>query len=159
MSGALSLAAALRQSGADACRARADTSPLRPHAPQRVLLSSFSLSLAADPYNTNGGGGFFQGGGGGGSQSSQGGGARKRNDTLRPVTIKQLNEASQPHPDADFLIDDVDVGQVRVHDSSRRREALKAELEGRWSSLQAHPFASRSGHELSLTPALAPHLL
>lgn len=76
-----------------------------------------SLTYPPDPYNTNGGGGFFQGGGGG-SQSSQGG-QRKRNDTLRPVTIKQLNEASQPHPDADFLIDDVDVGQVRVRSRSQ----------------------------------------
>lgn len=48
-----------------------------------------------------------------GSQSSQGG-QKRRVEALRPVTIKQLNEAQQPNPDADFLIDDVDIGQVRT---------------------------------------------
>lgn len=32
--------------------------------------------------------------------------------TLRPVTIKQIIGADQPHPDADFQIDGVDVGSV-----------------------------------------------
>lgn len=33
-------------------------------------------------------------------------------DTLRPVTIKQVLDASQPHPDADFSIDDVEITQI-----------------------------------------------
>ena len=33
-------------------------------------------------------------------------------DTLRPVTIKQVLDAQQPHPDADFKIDDVEITQV-----------------------------------------------
>ena len=33
-------------------------------------------------------------------------------DTLRPVTIKQVLEAAQPHPDADFSIDDVEITQI-----------------------------------------------
>lgn len=33
-------------------------------------------------------------------------------DTLRPVTIKQALEAQQPHPDAEFKIDDVEITQV-----------------------------------------------
>ncbi|KAL8731599.1 MAG: hypothetical protein Q9166_003287 [cf. Caloplaca sp. 2 TL-2023] len=33
-------------------------------------------------------------------------------DTLRPCTIKQVLDASQPHPDADFKIDDVEVQQL-----------------------------------------------
>ncbi|KAI9751224.1 MAG: hypothetical protein M4579_006156 [Chaenotheca gracillima] len=33
-------------------------------------------------------------------------------DTLRPVTIRQVVEAQQPHPDADFKIDGVDIAQV-----------------------------------------------
>lgn len=32
--------------------------------------------------------------------------------TLRPVTIKQIIGADQPHPDADFQIDGADVGSV-----------------------------------------------
>lgn len=37
------------------------------------------------------------------------------NQSLRPITIKQFLSASQPHPDADFIIDDVDVNQVSIH--------------------------------------------
>ena len=33
-------------------------------------------------------------------------------DTLRPVTIKQVLDAQQPHPDADFKIDEVEITQV-----------------------------------------------
>lgn len=33
--------------------------------------------------------------------------------TLRPLTIKQVLEASQPHADADFLVDGVELGNVR----------------------------------------------
>lgn len=33
--------------------------------------------------------------------------------TLRPLTIKQVLEASQPHPDADFSVDGVELGSVR----------------------------------------------
>ncbi|KAL8682237.1 MAG: hypothetical protein Q9186_001696 [Xanthomendoza sp. 1 TL-2023] len=33
-------------------------------------------------------------------------------DTLRPCTIKQVLDASQPHPDADFKIDDIEVQQL-----------------------------------------------
>ena len=61
----------------------------------------------------------YQGGympdGMGGSQSSPGSkraGLDTKN-TVRPVTIRQIIEAHSPHPDADFQIDDVDVGQVR----------------------------------------------
>lgn len=35
-------------------------------------------------------------------------------DTLRPVTIKQVLDAQQPHPDAEFKIDDVEITQVNV---------------------------------------------
>lgn len=33
-------------------------------------------------------------------------------DTLRPVTIKQVLDAQQPHPDAEFKIDDIEITQV-----------------------------------------------
>ncbi|KAI4138086.1 MAG: hypothetical protein L6R39_006970, partial [Caloplaca ligustica] len=35
-------------------------------------------------------------------------------DTLRPCTVKQIVEATQPHPDADFKIDDVEIQQVTL---------------------------------------------
>ncbi|MCJ1399728.1 replication factor A protein 2 [Xylographa trunciseda] len=55
------------------------------------------------------GGGFL-----GGSQAgSQGGGAKAYGkDTLRPCTIMQVLSASQPHPDADFSLDDVEITQI-----------------------------------------------
>ena len=70
---------------------------------------------AQNNYSGGGGnnaGGFVhqpssQGGGGGG------GGDRKMNsNTLRAVNIEQINNATQGHPDSDFRIDDVEVGQV-----------------------------------------------
>ncbi|MCJ1335334.1 replication factor A protein 2 [Bachmanniomyces sp. S44760] len=79
-------------------------------------------------YNSYGGGGQYSttsygaqggaGGGGfmGGSQSgSQNNTASKGNhgkDTLRPVTIKQILDAQQPHPDAEFSIDNAEITQV-----------------------------------------------
>lgn len=34
------------------------------------------------------------------------------NQSLRPVTVKQINEASQTHPDSDYQIDGHDINQV-----------------------------------------------
>jgi len=61
-----------------------------------------------------GGGGFMPGGspGGLGSQGSPSGGRKRTADTLRPVTLKQLNAAEQAHPDAEFFIEGVELGQV-----------------------------------------------
>lgn len=33
-------------------------------------------------------------------------------DTLRPLTIKQILDAQQPHPDADFRVDGDTITQV-----------------------------------------------
>ncbi|KAI4278360.1 MAG: hypothetical protein LQ337_001062 [Flavoplaca oasis] len=57
------------------------------------------------------GGGGFMIGSQGGSQSNKGN-ISKASDSLRPCTIKQVLDATQPHPDADFKIDDVDVIQI-----------------------------------------------
>ncbi|KAL3427252.1 putative replication factor-a protein [Phlyctema vagabunda] len=70
-------------------------------------------------YGANGGadgGGFVAGGGGfGGSQGgSQESPSTKTygKDTLRPVTIKQIIDATQPHPEADWKIDGSEVTQL-----------------------------------------------
>ncbi|ORY81401.1 hypothetical protein BCR37DRAFT_380296 [Protomyces lactucae-debilis] len=67
-------------------------------------------------YQSNGGpngGGYGGGGGGGGfsaSQTTPGGGDKKTSSTvLRPVTIKQILDASQTHPDAPFQADGVEI--------------------------------------------------
>ncbi|KAL7420751.1 Replication factor A protein 2 [Cryptotrichosporon argae] len=59
-----------------------------------------------------GGGGFVAGGSPYGSQESPGGKKAKSNQTLRPITIKQALDASQPYPESDFTIDGADVAQV-----------------------------------------------
>jgi hypothetical protein len=41
--------------------------------------------------------------------------AKGGNSTLRPVTIVQILQAAQPHPDADFAIEGVDLGSVSGH--------------------------------------------
>ncbi|KAL8712540.1 MAG: hypothetical protein Q9225_006930, partial [Loekoesia sp. 1 TL-2023] len=57
------------------------------------------------------GGGGFMGGSQGGSQPNAGRSSLSK-DTLRPCTIKQVLDATQPHPDADFKIDDIEVQQL-----------------------------------------------
>jgi len=61
------------------------------------------------------GGGFMQtgyGGSQGGSQDTGGGSKSYGKDTLRPVTIKQMIDAEQPHPEAEFKIDKTEVTQL-----------------------------------------------
>ncbi|KFX97159.1 hypothetical protein V490_02937 [Pseudogymnoascus sp. VKM F-3557] len=66
------------------------------------------------------GGGFMGGGSQAGSQDTPGGSKTYGKDTLRPVTIKQIIDAQQPHPDAEFKVDGQEmtqitfVGQVRA---------------------------------------------
>ncbi|KAE8211718.1 hypothetical protein CF319_g4976 [Tilletia indica] len=71
----------------------------------------------SNPYY--GGGASGGGGGGGGGFMSQGytndspsGPKKAANNSLRPVTIRQILAADQPHADADFCLDGVDLGQL-----------------------------------------------
>lgn len=41
-------------------------------------------------------------------------------NTLRPVTIRQIISATQAHPDAEFKVDDQELGQVSLLSSSLR---------------------------------------
>ncbi|KAF8892525.1 hypothetical protein BD779DRAFT_1509479 [Infundibulicybe gibba] len=64
-----------------------------------------------------GGGGYIPGGGSPFSNSGTPGGANRRNEvsqSLRPVTVAQLVKASQPHTDADWTIDNTEIGQVTL---------------------------------------------
>ncbi|KAK7956074.1 replication factor A2 [Apiospora aurea] len=74
---------------------------------------SYGGGYSRTSYNAGGGddaGGFVYGGSQGGSQSGAGKGYG--DDTLRPVTIKQVIEAEQAYPDAPFRIDGLEVTQV-----------------------------------------------
>jgi len=69
----------------------------------------------SNPYygGGGGGGGGFMSGAGGYSNDSPSTGAKKAaNNSLRPVTIRQILDADQPHADADFCLDGVDLGQL-----------------------------------------------
>jgi len=78
--------------------------------------------LSQNPYYQNGGagggGGYITGGSPHGSTSgSPGGGYARRGaaaHSLRPCTIKQLLNATQAHTDAEWHIEDVEIGQVTV---------------------------------------------
>ncbi|KAI9013719.1 hypothetical protein DFJ74DRAFT_758430 [Hyaloraphidium curvatum] len=76
--------------------------------------------------NVGGGGNRFGGGGGGGgfgaggfSPGAQGSPGEKKqsrlsNQTLRPLTCKQLAEATQPIPDQNFQLDGAEIGQFAL---------------------------------------------
>ncbi|KTW27331.1 hypothetical protein T552_04153 [Pneumocystis carinii B80] len=65
-------------------------------------------------YGLQGGGGFIGGNYGSQGANEQNNGTNKRTsgNTLRPVTIKQILEASQQHPDAEFKIDGTEISQL-----------------------------------------------
>ncbi|KAJ5629041.1 Nucleic acid-bindingOB-fold [Penicillium lividum] len=69
-----------------------------------------------NPYGGVGGAGGAGGGGGfmagGETNSPSGGKTGGDNKTLRPVTIKQINDATCPYPEAPFQIDFADVNNV-----------------------------------------------
>ncbi|GJE87148.1 replication protein A subunit [Phanerochaete sordida] len=72
------------------------------------------MSQYNDYYANKGeGGGFMASPGGFDSPSSA---ARRQNaqQALRPVTISQLARASQAHADAEFRIDDMEIGQITL---------------------------------------------
>ncbi|KAK0620386.1 hypothetical protein B0T14DRAFT_567137 [Immersiella caudata] len=52
--------------------------------------------------------------GGSTQQGSQGGGSKFADDTLRPVTIKQLVESDEPYPGAGLAVDGIPVTQVTL---------------------------------------------
>ncbi|WVQ83041.1 hypothetical protein IAT38_005179 [Cryptococcus sp. DSM 104549] len=74
-----------------------------------------------NPYYGGAGGGFVNNGSPYGSQDSPGGGRKggRGNQTIRPVTIKQVIAAQQLHADADFTIDGVEVSLITMVGSVR----------------------------------------
>lgn len=76
------------------------------------------MSQFDNPYyggGGGGGGGFVSPGFGSQGGGSPGGGVRRTAaHSLRPVTVKQLLNATQAHSDAEWTIDDAEVGQVTL---------------------------------------------
>ncbi|KAH6607525.1 replication factor a2 [Trichoderma cornu-damae] len=66
-------------------------------------------------YGAQGGddsGGFFVGGGS--QQGSQGGGKSHEDESLRPLTIKQIYDAEEPYSGADFKVDGAPITQITL---------------------------------------------
>ncbi|KAH8679021.1 hypothetical protein BGZ60DRAFT_255612 [Tricladium varicosporioides] len=57
-------------------------------------------------------GGGFMAGSQSGSQESPGNAKQSGKETLRPVTIKQIIDATQAHPDGNFKVDDSEISQI-----------------------------------------------
>lgn len=84
-------------------------------------MNDYNDITSYNPYASNyemqggtGGGGFIGNnfGSQGVSELIHGLSKRSSGNTLRPVTIKQILEASQQHPDAEFKIDGTEIGQL-----------------------------------------------
>ncbi|TFK54782.1 replication protein A, subunit RPA32 [Heliocybe sulcata] len=76
-----------------------------------------SQNFGSNPYyqNNNTGGGYLTGSPLGGSPNSPGQRTRSAAaQSLRPVTIKQLIAATQAHADAEWKIEDIEIGQITV---------------------------------------------
>ncbi|KAG6336409.1 hypothetical protein ID866_2682 [Astraeus odoratus] len=82
-------------------------------------------------YNDHYGGGYMTGGSPYGGGGSPGGFGRKSeiSHSLRPLTIHQVLTASQAHPDADWMLDDTEIGQVTIvaHISSVQSQATNSQ--------------------------------
>ncbi|KAF5381079.1 hypothetical protein D9615_004013 [Tricholomella constricta] len=62
-----------------------------------------------------GGGGFLQGGSPYSASGSPGGGRNKEaSHSLRPLTVAQVIKATQAHADAEWTVDDAEIGQVTL---------------------------------------------
>ncbi|KAI6128313.1 hypothetical protein EV401DRAFT_922618 [Pisolithus croceorrhizus] len=74
------------------------------------------MSQYNDYYSGSGGGGGYVAGSPLGGANSPGGFGRKSetSHSLRPMTIHQLLNATQAHADADWMLDDAEIGQVTI---------------------------------------------
>ena len=69
---------------------------------------------------------------------------RAGNNTLRPVTIRQIINADQPHPDADFALDGVPAGENLA-------AKFKAGAHGVWVWELSKPLAELKAGKLTVS--------
>ncbi|KAI0256801.1 hypothetical protein BJV78DRAFT_309627 [Lactifluus subvellereus] len=75
------------------------------------------MNQSIDFYGNTGGGGYLTGGSPFGSASGSPGGLGRRGallQSLRPITAKQFNQATQAHTDADWVFENTELGQVTL---------------------------------------------
>ncbi|SPO25326.1 related to RFA2 - DNA replication factor A, 36 kDa subunit [Ustilago trichophora] len=104
----------------------------------------------AQNYATGGGasgGGFLANG----SQSDSPSGKRAGNNTLRPVTVRQILNADQPHPDADFTLDGAELGQLTfvavVRNISRNATNVAYSVEDGTGQIEVRQWLDSSGDD------------
>ncbi|TCD64659.1 replication factor A protein 2 [Steccherinum ochraceum] len=75
------------------------------------------MSQYENPYyqSNSMGGGYMSGGGSQFNSPGAGTGSRRNtSNSLRPLTVKQVYAATQAHTDAEWMLDDLEVGQITV---------------------------------------------
>lgn len=76
---------------------------------------------------------------------------RAGNNTLRPVTIRQIINADQPHPDADFALDGAELGQLTfvavVRNISRNATNVAYSVEDGTGQIEVRQWLDSSGDD------------
>lgn len=80
---------------------------------------------------------------------------RAGNNTLRPVTIRQILNAEQPHPDADFTLDGAELGQLTfvavVRNVSRNATNVAYSVEDGTGQIEVRQWLDSSSDDSSKT--------
>lgn len=118
---------------------------------------SYGAYDESNPYynDNNGSGGFLTNSQGGGFTDSSPSTRNKNEDTLRPVTIKQVLSASQPHSDFPFQIEGRDITHVSivavVRSASKQATSAVYSLEDGTGTLDVRYWMDSSGGESEST--------
>lgn len=76
---------------------------------------------------------------------------RQGNNTLRPVTIRQILKAEQPHPDAEFTLDGTELGQLTfvavVRNISRNATNVAYSVEDGTGQIEVRQWLDSSGDD------------
>lgn len=76
---------------------------------------------------------------------------RAGNNTLRPVTIRQILNAEQPHPDAEFVLDNAELGQLTfvavVRNISRNATNVAYSVEDGTGQIEVRQWLDSSGDD------------
>ncbi|KAH8106991.1 replication protein A subunit RPA32 [Cristinia sonorae] len=85
------------------------------HTHTNPLITNKMSQFGENPYYGNSGmGGGYMSGGGSQFNSPGGGSTRRAAQSLLPVTIKQINAATQAHTDAEWMLNDLELSQITV---------------------------------------------
>ncbi|KAI9847775.1 MAG: replication factor A protein 2 [Thelocarpon superellum] len=118
----------------------------------------YSNGYSTTTYGAQGGasgGGFVnQAGSQGGSQASPSG-SKYGNDTLRPVTIRQVLEAQQPHPDAKFRIDGSEITQItfvgQIRNVSRQTTNVTYKVDDGTAIVEVKSWIDSDANEMDMS--------